>query len=170
MLPDVDIESLYQQIDALHIDVKFTTDVGFPYLMECMANVVDKVTKATDLSIQVIKWARAAQEEESGQKALFELTKLQEHKVEANRAMVLKEKLKEAEVVLKLRRERLKGLPHDIRLYMRLMSNQMETERVCLPSEHKMTPALEGIPLTEAFTRPERVEESLDDLFVPRKY
>jgi hypothetical protein len=124
----VDVEQLYTEIDSLQVNIQFREELGFHYLKEKLGEVIDKIEVATNLMVRLYKLNDALSQEISEQRALYELTGVSAHKQEMVKARDLRDRLRGVALVLKTRRDRLRALPHEVRLYVRVLEDALKDE------------------------------------------
>jgi hypothetical protein len=124
MMPTPDFQQIYDKIEALD-----DLDLGFPYLQDKLADVVLKSGQAASLCISLMRMADTARHEQAVQRALYETTRVVAHREAAAHAQLTTERLQQCITALKVRKERLKALPQDLRTYMRMMEDQLALER-----------------------------------------
>jgi hypothetical protein len=128
-LSTIDIEALYDHANTLAVVVVPDEHQGFPYLQRKLAEILEKGGLANELMVRVTHLSDQLQDAAATQRALFDVTGVAAHKDYAVKARALVNRLKGVFVVVKLRRERLKSLTMDIRLYCRIMEDGLGDDR-----------------------------------------
>jgi hypothetical protein len=165
----LDLDDLEARIRDLDVQVRFTPETGFPYLRDKLGEVMEKNQQATAVMCQLIGLIDLVRREIAAQTMLTQQTGSDVHKAAATEARGQMETLKSVQVVMKLHLDRLRRLPHDIRLYTRVLESALSIEPTAKQALAPTTAPVPALPTAlSSMGRPlvsDPVEFSTDDLF-----
>lgn len=160
---EIDFDKWYAEVEELGVDIDFSTEVGFPYIQTKLSEVLVKAEKAVQLSMRAARMLNRLVGEEASQRALYNITRLEVHLLEADRAKAMTTDLKCFIEVLKMRSTRLRALPGELRMYVQAMEDELQLERIRPKVGRSKLKDIEA-PATLLPSDPVRAEE-LGDLF-----
>lgn len=121
----VDFKGLYAELDATRVTIDFNVEHGHAAIREKLAEIISKTLTATDVLLRVMKLRTAARQEVEAQHTLYAVTGTPDHKTAEREARGVLDDLKTAERVAALSRRNLRDLEDSIRLYSRILDQEM---------------------------------------------
>lgn len=129
-----DFDEIYQQIESLDVAVSFVLEDGFEPLRAKLAEVIDANRRGTTLAVNMLKAQSAVREEITMHEAAYNVTGRVEDRERAKQARAVALSLKDAATALNMRLRRLRYLPHDIKLYARILEGALRVEGANTPA------------------------------------
>lgn len=126
---DIDFDKLYERLGSLDVEISFSEELGFPYLKSKMAEVIRRNGEATTLLIYATRQKDLLAQDEMAQKTLYRATGSPAHKEAAEKLRSQLERIDLFLAALKIRKQYLSHLPGDLRVYVRLLENDLELSR-----------------------------------------